>query len=67
MSFPDGAPSRVEALSLLDHEHRLFDAARIRLWLAEDGDTSLLESATATFDDLGAHPYLARARSLLAD
>jgi len=55
-------PGRAEAAILLDREHRLFDAARIRLWLAEGGAS--VETAR-TFEELGAHPYLARAREPL--
>jgi hypothetical protein len=61
-SFPDSA----QALAVLDRERRPFDAARIRLWMAEAGEASAadtLDRATATFEDLGAHPYLERSRS----
>ena len=58
-------PGRTEALPTLDDHHRVFDAARIRLWLAEErGDGSLLAGARGTFEELGAHPYLARATAL---
>jgi hypothetical protein len=56
---------RADALPVLDREHRLFDAARVRLWLAEDGTApDQLPVASATFEELGAHPYLERARRL---
>ncbi len=57
--FPDTA----EALALLEQEHRLFDVARINLWMAEAGEPAPdLEGAAALFEELGAHPYLERAR-----
>ncbi|HET9416964.1 MAG TPA: hypothetical protein VFP30_05415, partial [Candidatus Limnocylindria bacterium] len=56
---------RSAALPVLDREHRLFDAARVRLWLAEDGmELDELPSALATFEELGAHPYVERAHRL---
>ena len=59
-------PSTDEALALLDQEHRPFDVARIRLWMAEAGEPAPdLAAAIATFDELGAHPYLERARRLM--
>ena len=59
-------PGTVEALALLGQEHRPFDVARIRLWMAEAGDPAAdLTAAIATFDELGAHPYLERARKLM--
>jgi len=59
-------PGRVAALPTLEEHHRTFDLARIRLWLAEErGDASLLAGAEATFEELGAHPYLARAKALI--
>ncbi len=64
ISLPVDLPaSRSSALSVLEREHRLFDAARIRLWLAEDGDPSSadLDTARTTFAELAAHPYLERA------
>jgi adenylate cyclase len=66
ISFPTGRlPGRAAALPVLDREHRLFDAARVRLWLAEEhGSSDELAVATATFDELAAHPYLARAHRL---
>jgi tetratricopeptide (TPR) repeat protein len=60
VALPVVPGGRAEALGVLDREHRLFDAARIRLWLAEDGDPSQLAAAAATFEELGAHPYIAR-------
>jgi hypothetical protein len=58
-------PGRTEALPTLDDHHRVFDTARIRLWLAEErGDASLLAGVRGTFEELGAHPYLARATAL---
>jgi hypothetical protein len=58
-------PGRSEATTVLDAEHRLFDGARIRLWLAEQaGDAARLGNARAVFEELGAHPYLARASAV---
>jgi adenylate cyclase len=55
-------PGRAEALPTLEDHHRVFDTARIRLWLAEERrDPVMLAGARATFEELGAHPYLARA------
>jgi hypothetical protein len=52
---------------VLDREHRRFDAARIRLWLAEDGETGAdLPEVIAVFEELGAHPYVGRALRLLS-
>ncbi len=63
VSLPDGMPGgRRDALAVLDREHRTFDAARVRLWLAEDGDDEGVAGATAVFADLRAQPYLERAR-----
>jgi hypothetical protein len=54
-------PGRADAAGTLEREHRLFDAARARLWLAEERrDEALLASARQTFDQLGAHPYVMR-------
>jgi hypothetical protein len=63
LSLPDGVPgNRSSALGVLEREHRIFDVARIRLWLAEDStDRSGLEAALATFEELGAQPYRERA------
>ena len=62
-SFPDTE----EGLVLLDREHRIFDVARILLWKAEAGESVPdLARAAATFEELGAHPYLERTRRLLA-
>ncbi|MGH2384933.1 MAG: tetratricopeptide repeat protein, partial [Candidatus Limnocylindria bacterium] len=61
---PDARPAgRAEAVSTLDREHRIFDVARIRLWLAEEsgGDPVDLDGASRTFEELAAHPYLVRA------
>ena len=68
ISLPDGVPgTRASALPVLDREHRIFDVARIRLWLAEDGtDASGLDAALATFEELGAHPYRERASRVSA-
>ncbi len=62
---PDQAfPGTAEALALLDREHRPFDVARISLWLAEAGEPMPDRAgATATFEELGAHPYLERIQS----
>ena len=57
--------ARASALGVLDREHRRFDAARIRLWLAEEGDTTVdLAAAAGVFKELAAHPYLRRAQAL---
>ncbi|HYI67828.1 MAG TPA: adenylate/guanylate cyclase domain-containing protein [Candidatus Limnocylindrales bacterium] len=67
VKLPDAGrfPDRGRALSTLDEHHRIFDAARIRLWLAEErGDQSLAADARATFEELGAHPYLGRAAAV---
>ncbi len=67
VSLPADVPERrSSALSVLDAEHRLFDAARIRLWMAEDGAGSPadFDSARAIFAELAAHPYLERALRL---
>ena len=61
--LPPGAhlAGRAEAIPVLEREHRNFDVARIRLWLAEEsGDPALLASASRTFEELAAHPYLVR-------
>ena len=56
-------PGTAEALALLDQEHRPFDVARINLWMAEAGEPAPdLAGAAALFEELGAHPYLERAR-----
>jgi hypothetical protein len=61
---PQTLPGRGEALSVLDREHRVFDAARVRLWLAEEGGSSdLAAGAASVFEELGAQPYLARGRA----
>ena len=53
---------RADAVSALDEQHRSFDAARVRLWLAEERpDPVRLADARRTFEELGAHPYVARA------
>jgi tetratricopeptide (TPR) repeat protein len=60
-------PERANAAGTLEREHRLFDAARARLWLADEGrDEALLAAVRQTFEQLGAHPYLARADPGLA-
>jgi hypothetical protein len=65
VSLPDVPSGRSDAVPVLDREHRLLDAARIRLWLAEEEDGSPeLAAAIATFGELGAHPYLERAHRL---
>jgi adenylate cyclase len=59
----DGFPDRDAALATLERERRPFDVARVQLWLAEEGVGSLgLASATALFEELGAQPYIERAR-----
>jgi adenylate cyclase len=56
---------RVEAAAILDREHRTFDAARIRLWVAEDSADGILASdASRVFEELAAHPYVARSHRL---
>ena len=67
VSLPDAeVMGRSAALAILDREHRRFDAARVRLWLAEEGGgSSELSAAVATFEELGAHPYLARSHRLV--
>ena len=65
MPLPDVPSGRADALPVLDREHRLLDAARIRLWLAEEADGSPeLAAAVATFEELGAHSHLERAHRL---
>ena len=68
VSLPDGdLMTRSAALAIVDRERRRFDSARIRLWLAEEaGGSAELGAIVATFEDLGAHPYLARAHRLVA-
>jgi hypothetical protein len=60
----DDLPGRGDAIGLLDEAHRLFDAARVRLWLAEQGNAAGLPDARNAFTHLGALPYLARASAL---
>jgi len=63
LPMPSGGPGRTDAAALLDREHRIFDAARIRLWLAEKaGDRTLLADAPRVFEELGGQPYLARSQ-----
>jgi adenylate cyclase len=59
-----GFPGRADAVATLESERRVFDAARIRLWLAEESGAALLGNAPATFEELGAHAYLARANAV---
>ena len=60
-------PSTDAALELLDREHRPFDVARILLWKVEAGEpVPDLAKAAATFEELGAHPYIERIRKFLA-
>ena len=63
---PEGVPGgRASALEVLDREHRRFDAARVRLWLAESGEPDAdLSTAAAVFEELSAHPYLERSRRI---
>ena len=66
---PAGAPfpGRSEATAILDREHRTFDAARIRLWLAEEeADPTLLGQSLSLFEELGAYQYVARSQRLSA-
>ena len=44
-------------------EHRVFDAARIELWLAEATGADAGSEARATFEELRATPYLERSRA----
>jgi class 3 adenylate cyclase len=61
VSLPVGElAGRLDAIRILELEHRIFDAARIKLWLAEEGSGG--DAGTATFEELGAHPYLVRAQ-----
>ena len=56
-----------KSLALLAQEHRPFDVARINLWMAEAGEQAPdLPGAAALFEELGAHPYLERARRVMA-
>jgi hypothetical protein len=58
-------PGRADAAGTLDQEHRLFDAARARLWMAEEAaDAATVSDALSTFEMLGAHPYLLRAKAV---
>lgn len=46
----------------LRRAHRIFDAARIELWVAEStGKLALADEARLVFEQLGANPYVARA------
>jgi hypothetical protein len=58
-SFPD----RAAAIATLAREHRVFDVARICLWLAEERrDPVMRAAAEHAFEELGAHPYLVRSQ-----
>jgi adenylate cyclase len=59
---PSTSPGSHDAIAHLDEARRLFDAARVRLWLAESGDSSRSAAAVTAFEQLQAAPYLARAR-----
>ncbi|HEV8053871.1 MAG TPA: AAA family ATPase, partial [Candidatus Limnocylindrales bacterium] len=60
-------PGREESAQRFDQAHRLFDAARVRLWLAEEhDDPRLLGDARSVFKRLGAAGYLRRAERLAA-
>ena len=60
-------PGREESAERFDQAHRLFDAARVRLWLAEEqGDPRLLGDARSVFERLGAAAYVRRAERLTA-
>jgi class 3 adenylate cyclase/tetratricopeptide (TPR) repeat protein len=59
-SFPDSSA----ALAGLDREHRRFDAARIRLWMAEAGE-AVGDRAAAVFEELRAVDYADRARRVM--
>ena len=54
------------AASDLRREHRIFDAARVELWLAEASgdDHGARSTALATFEQLRAGPYVERARQV---
>ena len=56
-SFPD----TLGALAVLDRERRSFDAARIRLWMAEAGAGAEGGRAAAVFEELRAVDYADRA------
>jgi hypothetical protein len=59
----DAFPGSEQALAILDREHRVFDAARVRLWLAEAGEVVATAAVpAATFAELGARAYLERAQ-----
>jgi adenylate cyclase len=60
-------PGREESAQRFDSAHRLFDAARARLWLAEEqGDPRLLGDARSVFERLDATGYVRRAQRLAA-
>ena len=60
-------PGREESAQRFDQAHRLFDAARARLWLAEEqGDPRLLGDARSVFERLDATRYVRRAQLLAA-
>lgn len=63
------AEAGLRAARTLDEAHRYFDAARIRLWLAELGvpvPRELMKSSAAVFTRLGAVPYIRAAARLAA-
>jgi tetratricopeptide (TPR) repeat protein len=60
-------PGREESAQRFDSAHRLFDAARARLWLAEEqGDPRLLGDARSVFERLDATGYVRRAQRVAA-
>jgi tetratricopeptide (TPR) repeat protein len=62
---PDPAGEMRRWADDLDAAQRIFDAARVRLWTAEQGgDGVLARRAAETFEQLRATPYLVRARRL---
>lgn len=64
-STADRFPGRERAAGVLDQAHRLFDAAQVRLWLAEESrDAALLGDAPSVFERLGAPGHLRRAAAL---
>jgi len=64
---PAAFPMDADVLVSLDEAHRVFDAARVRLWLAEEhGNERLLAESRAMFERVKAAPYLHRATERVA-
>ena len=60
-------PGREESAQRFEDAHRFFDAARVRLWLAEEqGDPRLVGDGRSVFERLGAAGYLRRVEGLAA-